>query len=219
MPTQSLRSRRAVIVATCPLILVTALLLHPFLSGRQPNVHALGEAVASDPTRWGLVHLATGIGSAVMALGFIAIRNHLHEAGETRWSSRGLPLAVVGSTLYAMLPAMEFAPLAAVESGGDPAAAQQALLELVRARARPQRDLVRSGDGLLRAQRGRQPGRGSRPRPPHRSVARRPRDLTRRALRRRPVLRAEHRGLRRNAAPRLCHEAADFVPHGIRPRK
>lgn len=34
---------------------------------------------------------------------------------------------MVGCTLYAMLPAMELAPLAAVESGADPGAAQEAL--------------------------------------------------------------------------------------------
>jgi hypothetical protein len=64
-----------------------------------------------------------------LALAFIAIRNHLHESGETQWSNRGLPFVVFGSALYAMLPAMELAPLAVVESGGDPAAAQQALLD------------------------------------------------------------------------------------------
>ena len=129
MSTDSVRAGRAAIVATCPLILLAALVWHPYLAGRQPNVHALAEAVSSDPTRWGIVHLATGVGSALMAVAFIAIRNHLYESGETRWSSRGLPMVVVGSTLYAMLPAMELAPLAAVESGGDPAAAHQALLD------------------------------------------------------------------------------------------
>jgi hypothetical protein len=52
----------------------------------------------------------------------------LHEAGEDRWSAAGLPFIVIGSTLYAMLPGMEFAPLAAIEAGGDPEAAQRALL-------------------------------------------------------------------------------------------
>jgi len=129
MPTETVSSRRAAIVATCPLLLLAALVWHPYLAGRQPNVHALAHAVASEPTRWGVVHLATGVGSALLALAFIAIRNHLHESGETRWSNRGLPFVVVGSTLYAMLPALELAPLAAVESGGNPAAAQHALLD------------------------------------------------------------------------------------------
>jgi hypothetical protein len=105
-----------------------ALALHPYLPGRQPNVEAVAAAVSSDPTRWGLVHLATGLGSAVLAVAFLLVRTHLSGVGENRWSRAGLPLVVVGCALYAMLPAMELAPLAAVESGADPAAAQEALL-------------------------------------------------------------------------------------------
>lgn len=129
MPAQSATSRpAAAVVAVTPLILIAAFALHPYLPGRQPNVEALADAVSSDPTRWGLVHLSTGVGSALLAVAFLMISSHLRRAGEDRWSGPGLVLVIVGSTLYAMLPAMEFAPLAAVESGGDTAAAQQALL-------------------------------------------------------------------------------------------
>jgi hypothetical protein len=129
MPTQSAPSRpAAAVVAVAPLILIAAFVLHPHLPGRQPNIEALAEAVSSDPTRWGLVHLATGLGSALLAVAFLIISNHLGRPREDRWTAAGLPLIIVGCTLYAMLPAMEFAPLAAVESGGDPAAAQQSLL-------------------------------------------------------------------------------------------
>ncbi len=38
-----------------------------------------------------------------------------------------LPLAVIGSTLYALLPGMEFAPLAAIRAGADAQQAQAAL--------------------------------------------------------------------------------------------
>ena len=110
------------------MILITAFALHPYLPGRQPNIEALGEAVSSDPTRWGLVHLATGLGSAVLAVAFLMMRSHLSRAGEDRWSSVGIHLVVVGCALYAMLPAMELAPLAAAGTGGDPAAAQRELL-------------------------------------------------------------------------------------------
>ncbi|MPZ00349.1 MAG: hypothetical protein GEU97_20680 [Actinophytocola sp.] len=64
----------------------------------------------------------------MLILAFLAIRAHLHEAGDDRWSAAGLPFIVVGSTLYVMLPAMEFAPLAALETGGDVEGAQRALL-------------------------------------------------------------------------------------------
>jgi hypothetical protein len=133
MPTQSATSRpAAAVVAVTPLVLITAFVLHPHLPGRQPNIEALAQAVWSDPTRWGLVHLAIGLGSALLAVAFLMISNYLRRAGEDRWSAAGLPLIIVGCTLYAMLPAMEFAPLAAVESGGDPAAAQRALFDWIR---------------------------------------------------------------------------------------
>lgn len=119
---------RACMVAGAPLVLALAFAFHPYLPGRQPNVAALGDAVVADPTRWGVVHLATGLGSALLAVAFLLVANHLAEAGETRWSRIGLPLALVGCVLYAMLPAMELAPLAAFESGGDPVAAQEELL-------------------------------------------------------------------------------------------
>ena len=173
MSTETVRSRRAAIVATCPLLLLTALVWHPYLAGRQPNVHALAHAVASDPTRWGIVHLATGVGSALMALAFIAIRNHLHESGETRWSNRGLPLVVLGSTLVRHAPSDGTGPPRRRRVGRRPCCGSTRPARLVRASARPQRGHVRSGDGLLRAQRVSQQGRGARPRPAHRGLARR----------------------------------------------
>lgn len=119
---------RAALVAGTPLVLVLAFALHPYLPGRQPNVEALGEAVSADTTRWGVVHLATGLGSALLAVAFVLVATHLADAGENRWSRMSLPMLAVGCVLYAMLPAMELAPLAAFESGGDPAAAQEELL-------------------------------------------------------------------------------------------
>lgn len=119
---------RAAVVAIAPAILLLALSSHPYLPGRQPNVEALAAAVTADPTRWGLAHLAAGVASALLAVAFLGVRSYLREAGEEDWSALGLPLVVVGSTLYAMLPAMELAPLAAVDAGGDAQAAQTSIL-------------------------------------------------------------------------------------------
>jgi len=52
---------------------------------------------------------------------------NLRDNGEGRWSVLALPFIVMGSTLFTMLPAMEFAPLAAARTGGDVQAAQAAL--------------------------------------------------------------------------------------------
>jgi hypothetical protein len=88
----------------------------------------LATAVAGDPTRWWVSHLLIAVGSGFLALAFLAIRSHLRDAGEERWSVLGLPFVVFGSTLYALLPAIEFAPLGATRAGADAAAVQAALM-------------------------------------------------------------------------------------------
>lgn len=118
---------RATVVAITPLVLLGAFASHPYLPGRLPNEAAIAAAVVDDPTRWGLAHLAAAVASAFVVLAFLAVRGHLREAGEHSWSAPGLPLIIIGSTLYAVLPGMEFAPLAAVETGADAQAAQAAL--------------------------------------------------------------------------------------------
>ena len=52
-------------------------------------------------------------------LAFVAIRSYLREAGEERWSILALPFIVIGSTLFAFLPAMEIAMLSVVRAGAD----------------------------------------------------------------------------------------------------
>jgi hypothetical protein len=66
-----------------------------------------------------LSHLAVGVGSGLVVLAFLAIRSYLREAGEERWSILALPFIVMGSTLFAFLPAMEIAMLGAAEAGAD----------------------------------------------------------------------------------------------------
>jgi hypothetical protein len=117
---------RAVITALAPVMLLAAFVWHPYIAGRLPNDSAIAD-VAADPTRWGLAHLAADLASGVVILAFIAVRSYLRERGEDRWSAFGLPLIVIGSTLYALLPGPEFAPLAAVEAGADAKAVQAAL--------------------------------------------------------------------------------------------
>lgn len=87
----------------------------------------LAAAVRADTFRWALAHHMVAIGSGLIALAFLALENRLREAGENRASRIGFPLIVVGSLMYAMLPAMEFAPFAAAEAGADPSAAQGAI--------------------------------------------------------------------------------------------
>jgi hypothetical protein len=124
---QATRARfGAAIVALAPAVMLAGLFAHPYIA-TLPDEAAVAEAVAADTTYWGLVHLTATVASGLLVLAFLAIRSYLREAGEERWSILALPFIVIGSTLFAVLPGMEFAPLAAAKAGADAEAAQAAL--------------------------------------------------------------------------------------------
>ena len=116
----------ASIVAIAPAVLLFAFVYHPYIANLTDKA-AVAAALASDTTRWGFSHLAVGLGSGLVVLAFLAIRSYLREASEDRWSILALPFIVMGGTLFAVLPGMEFAPLAAAEAGADVQATQAAL--------------------------------------------------------------------------------------------
>ena len=120
-------SARVAVLAIAPIVLLVAMFSHPYLAGRLPDHAGVAEAVADGTTRWGLTHIAAGVASGAVVLAFIAIRGFLREKGDQSLSAVGLGFVVMGSLFYALLPGMEFTPLAAIESGGDPEAAQAAL--------------------------------------------------------------------------------------------
>jgi hypothetical protein len=117
---------RAAIVAIAPAWLLFAFVYHPYIANLTDKA-AVAAALTSDTARWGLLHLAVGVGSGFAVLAFLAIRSYLREAGEDRWSILVLPFIVMGSTLFAFLPAMEIAMLAAAEEGADVQAVLTAL--------------------------------------------------------------------------------------------
>ena len=116
----------AATVLVAPAVFLVAAVSHPFIEVL-PDAEAVGAAVQGGTTRWAVVHLLTAVASGLMALAFLAVRDLLREAGEDRSSRWGLPFVVFGSVMYAVLPGLEFAPLAASETGGDVVAAQAAL--------------------------------------------------------------------------------------------
>ena len=118
---------RAAIVVVAPAMLFAGFVYHPYVANGT-DAEAIANAVIADTTRWGLAHLAIGAGYALMVLAFLAIRSYLRERREEHWSSLALPLVAVGSALFAILPGMEFAPLAAAETGGDVEGAQEELM-------------------------------------------------------------------------------------------
>src|SRR5215204_3193778 len=127
LTSQATRARfGAAIVALAPAVMLAGLFAHPYIA-TLPDEAAVAEAVAADTTYWGLVHLTAAVASGLLVLAFLAIRSHLREAGEERWSILALPFIVMGGTLFAVLPGMEFVPLAAAEAGADVQATQAAL--------------------------------------------------------------------------------------------
>ncbi|MGH3064723.1 MAG: hypothetical protein ACRDOF_00280 [Gaiellaceae bacterium] len=113
-----------------PAVLFAALVVHPYIGGRLPNDESVARAVVDAPTRWAVAHLGASVASALMILAFLAVRSYLHRAGEDRLSTVGMPFVIVGSTLFAVLPGMEFVPFAVAETGGtvdEVAAAQDAI--------------------------------------------------------------------------------------------
>lgn len=122
---------RVVALAVAPAALCAALVAHPFIAGRLPNEAAIAEGVTAGTMTWALVHLAAAVASALTIIAFLAVRSYLQEAGENTRSAPAVPLVVVGGTLFAVLPGMEFAPLAAAETGAttaEIAAAQGAIV-------------------------------------------------------------------------------------------
>jgi hypothetical protein len=121
---------RTAALVIAPAVLFGALVAHPYIEGRLPNDEAVAEEVAAGTTLWGVVHLTAAVASALIIVAFLAVRSYLHQAGEDRFTARGLPFIIVGSTLFAVLPGMEFVPLAAAETGAttaEIAAAQDAI--------------------------------------------------------------------------------------------
>lgn len=119
--TASSRDWRIAALVVAPATLLVALAAHPFIEGRLPNQTAIAEEVVAGTTRWGVVHLAAAMASALIAVAFLAVRQYLDQAGEDRLSGLAMPLVIAGSTLYAVMPGMEFAALAAADTGATTA--------------------------------------------------------------------------------------------------
>jgi hypothetical protein len=118
---------RAAALFLAPALLLVGFAYHPYIRNTTDE-SAIAAAASGNTTRWGLAHLAIGVGYAFLALAFIALRNYLRECDEDRWSALALPFAVVGSCLFIPLTGMELALLATAETGGDVEAVQEELI-------------------------------------------------------------------------------------------
>ena len=121
---------RTAILVIAPAVMLVGGGYHPWIGnpGDPGFFQTLAAAVTADATRWWIAHFLIAVGSGLLVIAFLATRSYLRDAGEGRWSVIGLPFIVMGSTLYALLPAMEFAPVGAFRTGADIAAVQAALM-------------------------------------------------------------------------------------------
>jgi hypothetical protein len=118
---------RAAVIGIAPLVLLAAFAYHPHIMFL-PSAEAVAHAVQADTVRWGIAHLGVGVGAALMAAAFVAVGGYLGDADNRRLGVViGVPLAVLGAGVYAILPGMEFTVLAAVKTGADVVAAQKAI--------------------------------------------------------------------------------------------
>ncbi|MGH3367378.1 MAG: hypothetical protein ACRDOY_09260 [Nocardioidaceae bacterium] len=123
----SIRDRyRAVVTGLSPAVLLIGLLYHPYLDDLRDKAD-VAAALGADTTRWGIAHVVVGVATALVLLGFLAIDEFLRESGGTKTSAFGVPFIVIGSVLFAFLPAMEIAMLGSHGAGGD---VEQVLLEM-----------------------------------------------------------------------------------------
>lgn len=109
---------RAGIVAVAPVLLLLALVYHPYVA-RLDNDATVAAELNADHARWGLSHLAVGIAAGLLLLALLIVIGRLHAAGEHTWSTLATPFLVLGSTLFVLLPAMEIGALAAARAGAD----------------------------------------------------------------------------------------------------
>lgn len=114
---------RAGTVALAPLVLLAATFYHPYIANLTDETQ-LGRAMSADTLRWGLSHIAIGAGLGLLLLAMLAVRSHLREAGEQRWSPVAVPFLVLGTVFFTFLPAMETAMIAGFDAGTDPVVLQ-----------------------------------------------------------------------------------------------
>ena len=113
-------------MATAPVVLLAGIAVHPFVADLRDK-DAVAAVLTAGVTRWSIAHLLVAVAAPLVALALLAVAAMLRQRGEWRWSARSVPFVVVGSSLFALLPAMEITVLAAGLAGADPTAV---LLEL-----------------------------------------------------------------------------------------
>jgi hypothetical protein len=119
MMSDALKQRaRAIVVGLAPLVLAAGFLLQPYVANLMDNTELAG-AVEAGTTRWAWSQLLIAIGLVLTILAVFAIRLHLRNAGEDRWSFIATPLATIGAGVLVALAGMRgLGGYAVAEAGG-----------------------------------------------------------------------------------------------------
>jgi hypothetical protein len=117
---------RAAVTGLSPSLLLIGLIYHPHLDDLRDK-GTVADALIADTTRWGIAHLVVGVAAALVLLAFLSIDEFLRANGRVQTSSLGVPFIVIGSVLFAFLPAMEIAMLGVYGAGAD---VERVLLEM-----------------------------------------------------------------------------------------
>jgi hypothetical protein len=104
------------------------LVYHPYVDDLRDK-GTVAAALTANTTRWGIAHLVVGVAAALVLLAFLAVDEFLRESesGRSEMSALGVPFIVIGSVLFAFLPAMEIAMLGAYGAG---VGVEEVLLEM-----------------------------------------------------------------------------------------
>lgn len=117
---------RAIVTGLSPILLLIGIVYHPYLEDLRDK-GTVADALTADTARWGIAHLMVGLATALVLLAFLSVHTFLRERGQPGMSAVGVPFIVVGSVLFAFLPAMEIAMLGADGAGSD---VEEVLLEM-----------------------------------------------------------------------------------------
>ncbi|HET6562197.1 MAG TPA: hypothetical protein VFG72_10000 [Marmoricola sp.] len=113
-----MKGYRVAVTGLAPSVLLLGLVYHPHIDDLRDK-DTVAVALTADATRWGIAHLVVGVAAALVVLAFLSVDAFLRESGEVDVSAHGVPFIVIGSVLFAFLPAMELAMLGVYGAGAD----------------------------------------------------------------------------------------------------
>lgn len=96
----------ALAIVAAPVVVLVAVVVHPYLSD-PTDPGEIARVIGEEPGRWAWGHIALGLGIALFVLAVFALRHHLRDQGENRWSFWAVPFTTVGGGLVTFMIGVE----------------------------------------------------------------------------------------------------------------